>query len=265
MSATAGTGLGGRSAVVTGGGQGIGRAIALALGKAGANVALAGRTPETLERVAAELLALGVRAIAQPTDVGSEAQVQDLMARVLAEFGGLDVLVNNAGIAGPAALARDVSAADWQATIDTNLSGAFYCAKHASAAMIAAKRGVIVNISSVAGRIGYALRTPYAASKWGMIGLSHSLAAELGPHGIRVNAVLPGATEGERIHRVIAARAASEGKPEAEVRGWYTDDIPLGRMVTPEEVADTVLFLASDAASGITGQAFSVCGGYCMR
>ena len=159
----------------------------------------------------------------------------------------------------------DVTAESWDETLAVNLRGAFYCAKYVSAAMIERRRGSIVNISSVAGRIGYALRTPYAASKWGMIGLSHSLAAELGPHGIRVNAVLPGSTDGERLNRVIAARAATEGKPVEEVRDWYVRDIPIQRMVSEAEVADAVLFLASDQASGMTGQAVSVCGGFCMR
>src|SRR5439155_5086560 len=145
-------------------------------------------------------------------------------------FGRLDVLINNSGIAGPTALARDIATADWDETLRVNLTGAFLCARHASAHMIAAGHGAIVNIASVAGRMGYALRTPYAASKWGMIGLSHSLAAELGPHGIRVNAVLPGTTEGERIDRVIAARATAEGRTGSEVREWFTKDIPLRRM-----------------------------------
>jgi len=109
------------------------------------------------------------------------------------------------------------------------------------------------------------MRSPYAASKWGMIGLSHSLAAELGPYGVRVNAVLPGSTEGERIERVIAARSKAEGSTPDEVRRWFTKDTPLQRMVTADEVARAVLFLASDDASGITGQAFSVCGGFQMR
>jgi len=131
--------------------------------------------------------------------------------------------------------------------------------------MIERGRGSIVNISSVAGRIGYPLRTPYAASKWGMIGLSHSLAAELGPHGIRVNAVLPGPIQGERIDQVIAARAEAECKTIEEARQWFVKDIPLKRMPTSEEVAEAVLFLASEAASAITGQAVNVCGGFRMQ
>ena len=257
--------FGGRTAIVTGGGHGIGRAIALAFGREGANVVIAARDRSRMDATAAELAALGARALVRETDVASETQVTAMVGHALAEFGTIDVLVNNAGIAGPTALARDVTEEGWNESIDIDLSGAFYCAKHVAPSMMERKRGNIVNISSIAGRIGYALRTPYAAAKWGMIGLSHSLAAELGPYGIRVNAVLPGTTEGERIHRVITTRAAAEGKSVEEMREWYVKDIPLGRMVTEDEVAQTVLFLASDAASAITGQAISVCGGMCMR
>ena len=146
-----------------------------------------------------------------------------------------------------------------------NLSGAFSCAKRVSGLMIERGRGSMVNISSGAGRIGYPLRTPYAASKWGMIGLSHSLAAELGPHGIRVNAVLPGPIQGESIDQVIAARAKAECKTIEEARQWFVKDIPLKRMPTAAEVAEAVLFLASDAASAMTGQAVTVCGGLRMQ
>jgi NAD(P)-dependent dehydrogenase (short-subunit alcohol dehydrogenase family) len=183
----------------------------------------------------------------------------------VARTGRLDVLVNNSGIAGPTRLARDITAEEWRETLDTNLTGAFLFAKHAGAVMIEKRRGAIVNIGSVAGRIGYPLRTPYAASKWGMLGLSHSLAAELGPHGIRVNAVLPGTTEGERMQRVIAARAAAEGKTLEEAERWFTKDLPLQRMVTGDEVAAAVTFLASDAAAGITGQTVNVDAGYRMQ
>ncbi len=251
--------------VVTGAGYGIGRAIALAFGREGAHVALAGRSTAKLEDTAVAIGAGAPLPLVMPTDLRDDDAIANLIGTTHRHFGRLDVLVNNSGIAGPTALARDIAIADWEETLRVNLTGAFLCAKHASTHMIAAKRGAIVNIASVAGRIGYPLRTPYAASKWGMIGLSHSLAAELGPHGIRVNAVLPGTTEGERIERVVAARAEAEGRTADEVRDRFTRDIPLGRMVTADEVANAVLFLASDDAAGITGQAFSVCGGFTMR
>jgi NAD(P)-dependent dehydrogenase (short-subunit alcohol dehydrogenase family) len=251
--------------IVTGAGMGIGRAIARAFGREGADVVLAARSNDKMQLVATELREAGTDPLVHVTDVSSEPAVREMVAATLAKYGRIDALVNNSGIAGPTKLARDVTAEEWNETIGVNLSGAFHCAHHVSSAMIEKKRGSIVNISSIAGRIGYAMRTPYAASKWGMIGLSHSLAAELGPYGIRVNAVLPGTTEGERIHRVVAAKAAAEGMSIEAAREWYVKDTPLQRMVSESEVADAVLFLASDAASGMTGQAFSVCGGFCMR
>ena len=251
--------------IVTGAGYGIGRGIAQAFAREGAQVVLAGRSTDKLNQVAAGLSDGAAKPLVVPTDVRIEAEVDRLVSTAHRMLGRLDVLVNNAGIAGPTALARDVLLADWDETLRINLTGAFLCARRAAAIMIEARRGAIVNISSVAGRMGYPMRTPYAASKWGMIGLSHSLAAELGPYGVRVNAVLPGSTEGERIERVIAARSAAEGRTPDEVRQWFTKDIPLQRMVTADEVASAVLFLASDDAASITGQAFSVCGGYQMR
>jgi len=149
--------------------------------------------------------------------------------------------------------------------VDVNLNGAFYCAKHVARRMIERKSGAIVNIASIAGRIGYALRTPYAATKWGLIGLSHSLAAELGPHGVRVNAVLPGPVEGERVRQVIADRAQATGQSLEEAATIFTANLPLGRFVTAEEVASAVTFLASDDAAAITGQALNVDAGFRMQ
>jgi NAD(P)-dependent dehydrogenase (short-subunit alcohol dehydrogenase family) len=255
----------GHTVIVTGAGYGIGRAIALAFGRQGADVVLAARSRDKLEAVAAELAALGTEPLVAPTDVASEREVAALTAAAVGRYGAIDVLVNNAGIAGPTKLARDIAPGEWEETVAVNLSGAFYCAKHVSGPMIERGRGAIVNISSAAGRMGYPLRTPYAASKWGMIGLSHSLAAELGPYGIRVNAVVPGPIKGERIDQVIAARARAEGKSFEEASQWFVRDIPLKRMPTAEEVADAVLFLSGDGAAAITGQALNVCGGFWMQ
>jgi NAD(P)-dependent dehydrogenase (short-subunit alcohol dehydrogenase family) len=255
----------GQTVVVTGGGYGIGRQVARAFAAEGANVVLAARSKDKLETVAGELGALGVRPLVFPLDVRVEAEVERMMKSTLETYGRLDVLINNSGIGGPTALARDVSAAEWQETIDVNLTGAFFCAKHASRGMIEVRRGNIVNIASIAGRIGFPLRTPYAASKWGMIGLSHSLAAELGPYGIRVNAVLPGGVEGDRFSAVLANRAKALGITAEEALQKVVGDTPLRRTIAEEEVAQTVVFLASDGASGITGQALNVCGGLRMQ
>ncbi len=250
-----------QTVIVTGAGYGIGKQIALAFAAEGANVVLGGRTRDKLEAVADELRLLATRPLVLPTDVTSEEQVARLVAAANEGYGGLDVLVANSGIGGPTALARDVNAADWRQTIDVNLTGAFYCAKHASTVMIAQKRGAIVNIGSIAGRIGFPMRTPYAASKWGLIGLSHSLAAELGPHGIRVNAVLPGGVEGTRLEDVLANRARTSGASVGAIKEKILGDTPLGRFIAEKEVAEAVLFLASPAAAAITGQALNVCGG----
>jgi NAD(P)-dependent dehydrogenase (short-subunit alcohol dehydrogenase family) len=255
----------GQTIIVTGAGYGIGREIALAFGRQGGNVVLAARSRDKLEAVAKELQALGTRPLVIPLDVTKEPEVAAMVKQARQAQGRIDVLVNNSGIGGPTALARDVTGADWRETIDINLSGAFYCAKYVSEPMIAAKRGNIVNISSVAGRIGYPMRTPYAASKWGMIGLSHSLAAELGPHGIRVNVVLPGPIAGDRIERVMRDRAKAEGRPYEDVRKAQVAGIPLGRMPTEAEVANMVVFLASSAASAVSGQAINVDGGTRMQ
>ncbi|MCH8332293.1 SDR family oxidoreductase [Candidatus Sumerlaeota bacterium] len=250
-------------AVVTGAGYGIGEAIAMSLAREGASLVLAARSREKLESVASAIGEMGRRAEVVVTDVSDEVAVKKMIQRAVEVFGRIDILVNNAGIAGPTKPVTEIKGEEWRETLDVNLTGAFYCAKHAAHQMIeAGAGGAMVNIASVAGRIGYAMRTPYAASKWGMIGLSHSLAAELGPKGIRVNCVCPGPVDGERMEAVIAARAEATGVALEKVRDQSTRAIPLGRWVTPGEVARAVLFFASEEdSSGVTGQVFNVCGG----
>src|SRR5262249_23919876 len=157
---------------VTGGGYGIGRAIAFAFGREGAHCVLAARSKEKLEEVASELRGMGTKPAVAVLTVSDEAAVASMVRTAESTYGRIDVLVNNAGITGPTALARDIDAAAWREMVDVNLNGAFYCAKHVSRGMIERKAGAIVNIASIAGRIGYALRTPYAATKWGLVGLS---------------------------------------------------------------------------------------------
>ena len=255
--------LTGRVALITGGGRGIGRAIALRFVSEGAAVMLAGTRPDALEATATEIRATGGRAATAVADVSDEAAVQRIVAATLAELGRLDVLVNNAGIGGPTQRLVDIDRADWDRTLAVNVTGAFLCAKHAAPHMIARGSGRIVNITSIAGLMGYPLRSPYAVSKWGMIALTRTLAGELGENGITVNAIAPGAVQGERVEGVIRARAAALGRPEAEVeQELFLAPTALKRMVTPDDIAATAAFLASDEAANITGETIGVSAGF---
>jgi NAD(P)-dependent dehydrogenase (short-subunit alcohol dehydrogenase family) len=250
--------LAGQVAIVTGGNRGIGLAVAHALAARGAALCLAGRDEAALERAAGELSGTPTRAVA--TDVGREADVARLVAEAEA-LGPVGVVVNNAAVAGPTAPVHEIPHEAFADVLAVNLLGPYLVARHALPAMIARGAGAIVNVGSIAGVEAYPLRAPYCASKWGLVGLTRTLAAEVGPHGIRVNLVAPGPTRGERSASVIAGRAAALGRPVEELTEEYAAQIPLRRFVEPAEVAATVAFLASSAASGITGQAFCVSGG----
>src|SRR5262249_27764065 len=179
--------LSGQVALITGGGRGIGREIALRYASEGAVISISGTTESALQSVLGELTAKGARALATNADVADESAVERLVSRTLAEFGRIDILVNNAGIIGPTAPVFQVKTEEWQRTLDVNLTGAFLCAKHALPSMIERASGRIINITSVAGLMGYALRSPYSVSKWGMIGLTRTLADEVGRYNITVN------------------------------------------------------------------------------
>jgi len=194
-------------------------------------------------------------------DVSERAAVDRVFDGVDAQLGGLDVLINNAGIAGPTGGIDEMNTDDWEQTIDVNLNAQFYFARRAVPLLRQARDGgSIIALSSVAGRLGYAYRTPYSATKWAVVGLIKSLAIELGPDNIRVNAIQPGIVKGPRIERVIAARAQQLGLSYEQMEKEYLAKISLRRMTTPEEVAATALFLCSPGGSGISGQAISVCG-----
>jgi NAD(P)-dependent dehydrogenase (short-subunit alcohol dehydrogenase family) len=249
-------------AIVTGGSRGIGEAIALRFAAEGAAVTVAGTSASDLERVTRLIGERGGRAIASVTDVADERQVQAMVERTLAEFGRLDVLVNNAGISGPTARAEDVALADWNHTLAVNMTGAFLCAKHVLPKLIAQRSGRIINISSVAGLSGYPLRVPYAVSKWGMIGFTRTLAMEAGEFGVTVNAIAPGPVSGPRIEGSIRRRAQETGLPEEEIRGWFVEQTAMKRFIDPEEVAATAVYLASDEARNLTGETVSVSAGF---
>lgn len=246
----------GLRAVVTAGAAGIGRAIADALIAHGARVIVSD----------IDDAALGDFRDAHPehravhADAGSEAGMGQVFEAVREDFGALDLLVNNAGIAGPTAAVEDISTEAWQQTIDINLTGHFLALREAVPLLKQSRRGSIVMLSSVAGRLGFAHRLPYAASKWAVVGMAKSLAIELGGHGIRVNAILPGIVEGPRIDRVIQAQADKLGLSFAAVREKNLEKTSLKRMVTADDIANMVLFLVSPLGRNISGQALSVCG-----
>jgi len=245
--------------LVTGGASGIGLVIARAFVEAGARVHVCDASQAAIDALQGD--AANAAITATLADVSDEIAVERVFNDVDRELGGLDVLLNNAGIAGPTGGIDEIHGDDWEDTIDINLNAQYYFARRAVPRLQKSPDGgAIIAMSSVAGRLGYAFRTPYAATKWAVVGLTKSLAIELGPVGIRVNAIQPGIVRGPRIERVISARAEQLGLSYAEMEKQYLAKISLRRMTTPEEVAALCLFLCSPGGSGISGQAISVCG-----
>jgi NAD(P)-dependent dehydrogenase (short-subunit alcohol dehydrogenase family) len=242
--------------LVTAGAAGIGAAIAQGFIEAGAKVLVCDVDAEALARFAES----HPDAATTQADVADEAAVERLFVEVKARLGGLDVLVNNAGIAGPTGPIDQLAVDDIRRTLDVDLVGQFLVARLGVPLLRARNDAAIINMSSVAGRLGYGLRTPYAAAKWGIVGFTASLAKELGPEGIRVNAILPGVVRGARIERVIRDRATAAGVSYQEMETQYLKQVSLRRMVEPEDIAAMALFLCSPAGANISGQAISVCG-----
>ena len=249
-------GIAGQRIVVTAGAAGIGLSIARHLKAQGARLAICDVDAAALDRAKAELDA----ELAITADVSDEAQMEDFFRQTADTLGGLDALVNNAGIAGPTGGVEDITPADWRRCLDICLTGQFLCAHFGVPLLKQAGGGAIVNMSSSAGRFGYAFRTPYSSAKWGVIGLTQSLAKELGPDNIRVNAILPGIIEGPRMENVIARRAEQKGVSHDEMKAEYIGQISLRRMTPPDDVADIVAFLISDAGRNLSGQSFPVDG-----
>jgi NAD(P)-dependent dehydrogenase (short-subunit alcohol dehydrogenase family) len=247
--------LGGKVAVVTGGGQGIGRAIALTFAKEGSDVVIYDVIPEPAEKVADEIKTLRRKALFIKCDVSSSAEVKQATQKVLDNFRKIDILVNNAGIAIPAP-AEETTEEMWDRTIDINLKGQFLCSQAIGRQMIKQKHGKIINIASTAATVTTPLLCAYAASKGGVLLLTKALAAEWGKYNINVNAVSPGLTETPIIKGV--AEKAPPGYFEGRVKR-----IPLKRQNQPEDIANTVLFLASSESDNISGEAILVDGGVC--
>jgi NAD(P)-dependent dehydrogenase (short-subunit alcohol dehydrogenase family) len=250
-------------AVVTGGNRGIGRAIAVALAADGFAVAVTARDADTLADTVAAIEADGGTALAVPCDVRDEESVTT-MARDVAELGRVHTVVANAGIAGPTAPLQEIQLAEWRNCLATDLDGVFLTFRAFVPAMIESGAGSLIAISSMTGKRPLHGRTPYAAAKMGVIGLVRTLAVELGPHGIRVNAVCPGAVAGPRIDDVIRRQAATRGITEDEALLAFTGASPLARLVKANEVATACAYLASDAAASITGEDLNVSAGVVM-
>ena len=240
--------------LVTAGASGIGLATARAFVREGARVHVCDVDSAALDALAKSDPGL-TRSVC---DVADPASVTHLFDTVTATLGGLDALVNNAGIAGPTAVCEEVALRDWERTLAVNLTGQFLCAQRAIPFLKASANASIANLSSAAGRFGFPMRTPYAASKWGVIGFTKSLSIELGPHGIRVNAICPGSVAGARIDAVFANKAARLGVAPEFVRDEAIAKVSLRRLVTADDIANAIVFLASPLGANISGHALPV-------
>ena len=252
--------LTGRVALITGGSRGIGRAIALALARSGADVAVSARTQAQLEQVAGEIRGLGRHAVALPCDVRQRAEVDAMVERVADELGPPLILVNNAGIA-TSARVTEISDEDWADTMAVNVTGAFYCTRAALPSMLQARWGRIVNLASIASRAGAPYIAAYAASKHALLGLTRAVAAEVVTQGITVNALCPGYVDTDMTTSNIARLQKRTGRRPEEIRAFMERTSPQGRLMTAEEVADAALFLTGETARGITGQSILIDGG----
>ena len=239
--------------LITAGASGIGFAMATAFQEAGADVWITDIDADALAEVPKSWQASVV-------DAADEAGVEALVQNILARWGHLDVLCANAGIAGPTAALPEIELTEWQRCVSVNLEGAFLAAKHVAPSMIGAQRGAMIFTSSTAGINGFPYRAPYAAAKWGVIGLMKTVAMELGPHGIRANAICPGPVEGPRIDGVIAREAAAKGVSPNLIRDGYASGSSMRRLVEARDIAAMAVFLGSDAARYVSGQVIAVDG-----
>src|ERR1700712_1125276 len=242
--------------LVTAGASGIGLAIARRFAGEGARV----HTCDVDKIALSELAASDPAISSSPCDVSNRAAVQKLFAETLAKLGGLDVLINNAGVAGPTSKVEDMNPEDWDRCLEICLTGQFNCTRLAVPLLRQSNNASIVNISSAAGRVGFAMRAPYAAAKWGVIGFTKSLSIELGPDNIRVNAILPGLVAGDRQRRVLEAKAQQRGISYAEMERTAFSYTSIKEYVTPQQLADQILFMCSPRGKTISGQAISIDG-----
>ena len=253
--------LDGRVAIITGASKGIGRVMSQRFAGEGARVVCAARSGTLVEETASLVTKAGGQAIAVVADAATEAGARRIVEAGVKAFGKIDTLVNNAGDGGPTKPVQDYSEEDWFYTINSCLTSSYMCTRFAVPEMIKAGGGAIIMISSVAGRRGLAYRIGYCSAKAGQVGMAFGLAAELAPNNITVNAIAPGAVEGDRIDRVIAGQAEVRGVPVAEMRKAFVERTPLKRMVQPDDISALAVFLASDLARNLSGQCIAVAAG----
>jgi NAD(P)-dependent dehydrogenase (short-subunit alcohol dehydrogenase family) len=249
-------GIAGLRVLITAGASGIGRAIAEAFVREGARVHICDVDAAALTAMAKAHPAI----TATPCDVAKREQVAKLFDEVAKTLGGLDCLVNNAGIAGPTGRIEEINPEDWDRCLEIDLTGQFNCARLAIPLLKLSNNGSMMNVSSLAGKHGFAMRAPYAAAKWGVIGFTKSAAIELGPFGIRVNALLPGLVSGDRQRRVLEAKSQVRGISYAEMEDLAFSYTSIKEYVTPQQLADLVVFTASPRGRTISGQSLAVCG-----
>jgi NAD(P)-dependent dehydrogenase (short-subunit alcohol dehydrogenase family) len=236
--------------LVTAGGAGIGRAIVQAFAAVGARVHVCDLDAAALTELRAQLPGVSTSLC----DIGDRAAVESMVAEAVDALGGIDVLINNAGISGPTASVEQMDPDAWESVLRVNLTGTFNVTRHSIPHLKRSPAGVILVMSSLAGRFGYPNRSPYATTKWGLVGLTKTLSRELGEFGIRVNAILPGAVEGPRIEHVLEGRAAASGRSVADERTAALANQSIKHMVAPQDIAALAVFLASDAGRSISGQ-----------
>ena len=253
--------LDGRVAIVTGASKGIGRVMSQLFAREGAKMVCAARSDALVNETAALIRAAGGEAAAVVADAGTEEGAKSIVDAGVRAFGRVDTLVNNAGDGGPTRPVQDYTVDDWFYTVNSCLTSAYLCSRFAVPAMIAAGRGAIVNIASMAGRRGLAYRVGYCSAKAGQIGMTYGLALELGRHNITVNAIAPGAVEGDRIDRVIRGQADIRGVDVERMRQSLVERSPLRRMSTAEDISYLAAFLCSEHARNISGQCIPVTAG----
>jgi NAD(P)-dependent dehydrogenase (short-subunit alcohol dehydrogenase family) len=253
--------LSGKVAVITGASKGIGRVMSQHFAREGAGVVCAARSEKLVEETAAQVMAQGGKAIAVAADAATEEGARRIVEAGVKAFGKIDRLVNNAGDGGPTRPVQDYPLDDWLYTINSCLTSSYLMTRFAVPEIIRAGGGAIVYISSVAGRRGLPYRIGYCAAKAGQVGMTYGMALELAAHNITVNAIAPGAVEGDRIERVIAGQAQARGIPVEDMRKILIERAPLKRMVTADDIAALAVYLSSELARNISGQCISVAAG----